>query len=270
MADYAIGDVQGCRAALEDLLEKLRFDPSQDRLWFAGDLVARGPDSLGTLRLIYSLRDVANSVLGNHDLHLLAVRHDHSRLKNKDGTGPIFSAEDGDTLLDWLQQRPLLLELPEQHLMTHAGIPPWWSVKQLRALSQEAEQLVHSSDAATHLAGMYGNDPALWRDDLQGDARLRVIINALTRMRLILPDGRLDFSHKESLETAPAGMRAWFQIPNPGLEDYTVLFGHWAALLGRTNNQQFIGLDSGCVWGNHLTAYCLQDGQLTHSRQGLR
>ncbi len=270
MADYAIGDVQGCRAALEDLLERLRFDPSQDRLWFAGDLVARGPDSLGTLRLIYSLRDVANTVLGNHDLHLLAVHLGHSRVKQKDGTAPIFSADDGHVLLDWLQQRPLMLELPYRHVMTHAGIPPWWSINQLRELCQEAEALVHSDQAATHLAGMYGNDPALWHDDLVGDARLRVIINALTRMRLLHPDGRLDFSHKESLETAPAGLQAWFQVNNEGLDGYTVLFGHWAALLCRTHNKQFIGLDSGCVWGNHLTAYCLQDGQFTHSRQGLR
>lgn len=270
MAHYVIGDVQGCRAALEDLLHQCRFDPAADQLWFAGDLIARGPDSLGTLRLIHGLRHCVDSVLGNHDLHLLAVRHGHGHVKKKDGTQPLLEAGDSDLLLDWLQQRPLLLELPDRHLLTHAGVPPWWDLDTLRHLAREVEQALRGPDAAHWLGAMYGNDPAIWQPELRDGARLRVIINALTRMRMLHADGRLDLSFKEAPADAPPGLTPWFQLPNPGLAGHTLLFGHWAALLGRTHSERHIGLDTGCVWGNTLTAYRLDDGRRFHSRQGLR
>lgn len=199
MAHYAIGDVQGCRAALEDLLERIAFDPAVDRLYFAGDLVARGPDSLGTLRLIHGLGPlVADSVLGNHDLHLIAVHHGLARARSKDNTQAILDAPDRQPLMDWLQQRHLLLELPGHHVLTHAGIPPVWSLAQARQHAREVEQALRGPDARDFLAAMYGNEPAGWDDSLAGTTRLRVITNFLTRMRLLDPQGGLDFAFKGS------------------------------------------------------------------------
>ncbi len=270
MAHYAIGDVQGCRAALEDLLERIDFDPAQDRLCLAGDLVARGPDSLGTLRLLHSLGHAADSVLGNHDLHLIAAHHGLVTPKAKDGTLPILEAHDRDILMSWLTQRHMLIDLPGHYVLTHAGIPPIWSLDTARHCAREVEQALRGPDPAAFLAGMYGNEPAGWSDDLSGSTRLRVITNYLTRMRLIDATGALDFSHKAGLDTAPPGLGAWFAIDNPGLGETRVLFGHWAALLGDTGHSPHIALDHGCVWGNTLCAWRLEDGQCFHSRPGLK
>lgn len=269
MAHYAIGDVQGCRAALEDLLERIAFDPAADRLYFAGDLVARGPDSLGTLRLLHQLGHSVDSVLGNHDLHLIAAHHGYAQLKPKDGTLPILLAHDRDLLLGWLTQRHLLIELPGGHVLTHAGIPPIWDLATARHCAREVEQALRGPGLHTFLAGMYGNEPAGWSDALTGSTRLRVITNYLTRMRLVDADGALDFSHKEELATAPAGLTAWFEVPNPGLGDTRVLFGHWAALQGDTGHSGHVALDHGCVWGHSLCAWRLEDGQRFHSQPGL-
>ena len=270
MADYVIGDVQGCRAALEDLLDVIRFDPASDRLWFAGDLVARGPDSLGTLRLIRQLGERADSVLGNHDLHLLAAHHGVAPVKGKDGTQPILDAPDREPLMDWLAQRPLLLTLPHGHVLTHAGIPPQWSPLQAGRHAHEVETALSGPDRAGFLAAMYGNQPAGWSDQLAGTTRLRVITNYLTRMRLLDGDNALDFAHKEELETAPPGLVAWFQRDNPQLGETRLVFGHWAALMGRTGSDRHIAVDTGCVWGNQLCAYRLADGARFHSRPGLK
>lgn len=269
MALYAVGDVQGCREALEDLLEQVRFDPAADRLWLAGDLVARGPDSLGVLRLVKGLGPCAETVLGNHDLHLLAAHHGIVSPKPKDRTQPVFEAADRAELMHWLQHRPLLLrDTTHDCVLTHAGIPPLWSADTAQSLAHEIESALRGPDAATFLTAMYGNEPARWSSELSGTTRLRVITNYLTRMRLLTPDGALDLDFKEDIASIPAGLHAWFTLPNPGLGVRTVLFGHWAALEGRTGDPRFVALDSGCVWGRHLTACRVDDGTLFTSRRG--
>lgn len=270
MAHYAIGDVQGCRAALEDLLERIRFDPASDRLWFAGDLVARGPDSLGTLRLISGLGDRADSVLGNHDLHLIAAWHGLAPLKAKDGTAGILTASDGERLMRWLQQRPMLIELPQNHVLTHAGIPPGWDLSTARACARELETALRGPDLRDFLTDMYGNQPATWSPELRGTTRLRVITNIFTRMRLLDASLALDFSHKGDLASAPPGLRPWFDFANPALNDTRQIFGHWAALQGWTGSARHIAIDTGCVWGASLCAYRIEDGQRFHSRPGLK
>lgn len=274
MAHYAIGDVQGCRAALENLLDTLAFDPAQDRLYFAGDLVARGPDSLGTLRLIHDLGAAADTVLGNHDLHLIAAHHGLATLKAKDGTLPILDAPDRTALMTWLQARPLLIELPDvaaqPHVLCHAGWLPGWTPAQARDHAQEVEVALRGADALSYLANMYGNEPAIWRDDLAGTTRLRAITNVFTRMRLLHADGALDFLHKDSPNTAPSGLKPWYAADLHALGSARIIFGHWAAILGITHQPQCIALDTGCVWGNHLTAYRLEDGRRFHSRPGLQ
>lgn len=270
MALYAIGDVQGCREALEDLLEQVAFDPAQDTLWLAGDLVARGPDSLGVLRLVRELGPAAETVLGNHDLHLLAAHYGASEAKPRDRTGPILAAPDRVELMDWLRHRPLLLaDATHDVVLTHAGIPPGWSLEKTRGLAREVEAELQSPEIAVFLMHMYGNEPALWSDSLAGMTRLRVIINHLTRMRLLhAADGALDLQYKEDLAGIPPGLRPWFDVPNPALTVGRVLFGHWAALEGRTGNPRIIALDTGCVWGRHLTAYRVDDGRVFTSRRG--
>ncbi len=269
MALYAIGDIQGCREALEDLLDLIRFDPATDRLWFAGDLVARGPDSLGVLRLVKGLGVAADSVLGNHDLHLLAAHYGLARPKSRDLTQPIFDAPDRPALMEWLRQRPLLLEDKALDcVLTHAGIPPGWSHEKTRALAHEVETALQGPGITDFLQDMYGNEPARWSDNLSGTTRLRVITNFLTRMRLVSADGSMDFAFKEDLATVPDGLLPWFHIPNPALHTRQVLFGHWAALNGQTDNPRFVALDTGCVWGGHLTAYRLDDGKSFASRRG--
>lgn len=270
MSDYAIGDVQGCRSALEDLLDVIRFDPERDRLWFAGDLVARGPDSLGTLRLIQSLGSAADSVLGNHDLHLIAAHHGFAQIKSKDRTATILTAPDRDELMYWLQQRPMLLQLPHQHVLTHAGLPPEWDLSSAAGYAREVERALRGAGANAFLADMYGNQPTRWSAELSGTARLRVITNYLTRMRMLTADGSMDFAYKEAPAEAPEGLTAWFDLDYSHLGSQRIIFGHWAALLGITNNPHCIATDTGCVWGGSLCAYRLDDGQRFYSRPGLQ
>lgn len=263
MADYAIGDVQGCADALEELLEVINFDPEQDHLWFAGDLVARGPDSLGVLRRVKALNSSAHVVLGNHDLHLIACFYGYSPPKKKDRTANILTAPDGKELIEWLRQQPLFLDIPHQQaVMSHAGIPPCWSLNQARTLAQEVS-LVLQNDQLLHqfLGGMYGNSPALWHEQLRGTKRWRVITNYLTRMRLCNFAGELEFSHKEGLDDLPDGYYPWFNLPNPSIKNTRILFGHWAALEGNGPQAPVIALDGGCVWGGQLLAYRLDDGR---------
>ena len=269
MSLYAIGDLQGCHAALLDLLDVIAFDPAHDQLWFAGDLVNRGPHSLQTLRFVKDLGNAAESVLGNHDLHLLAVANGLAKAKAKEGLQQILDAPDRDELLQWLQQRPVMLE-SRQHkaVLTHAGIPPCWSLKKARRCARELENALRGSDLHEFLAAMYGDEPAGWRKGLRGTTRLRVITNYFTRMRVCTPAGDLEFRHKEGLDDIPTGYYPWFQLPARDLQGYRILFGHWAALMGQTLNAQFVGLDTGCVWGGYLTAYRLDDGQRFRSRCG--
>lgn len=269
MTLYAIGDVQGCREALENLLDVINFDATKDRLWFAGDLVARGPDSLGVLRLVKNLGSAAETVLGNHDLHLLAVHYGMAALKKNDLTQSVLDAPDRDALMEWLRHRPLCLYDKEYDcILTHAGIPPDWSQKETLQRAAEVESVLESNNVQDFFAEMYGNEPAYWNNKWQGFTRLRVITNFLTRLRLVDAQGHMDFHYKEELAEAPENLYPWFQVDNPSLTTRRILFGHWAALKGHTNNVRFIALDTGCVWGGHLTAYRVDDEQLFHSSVG--
>lgn len=253
MATYAIGDLQGCHAEFVELLERLDFNPRHDRLWLAGDLVNRGPASLACLREVMALGDAAEVVLGNHDLHLLAVARGGARLKRRDTLSEILEAPDSDALLDWLQARPLVVRQGDT-LMSHAGIPPQWSLEQAEECAREVETMLRSEGAGGFFERMYGNRPRRYKPDQKGVDRLRAIVNTLTRMRFIDREGRLDFDAKEGLECAPDGYAPWFQYPRD--DDPRLLFGHWAALEGTTpaSRVRAEALDTGCVWGGSLTA----------------
>lgn len=265
MTTYAIGDLQGCHDEFVALLEQLGFDPRRDHLWLAGDLVNRGPGSLACLREVMALGESATTVLGNHDLHLLAVARGGARENRKDTLSAILSAPDRERLLDWLQSRPLLVRRhpgePHEAVMTHAGLLPQWSVEKAAALAGEAEARFTGEHAGAFLERMYGNAPACWDDALEGIERLRMIINVFTRMRFINADGCLDFAAKEGLDSAPAGFAPWFQFPRD--DDPWLLFGHWAALQGETpaSRVRAEALDTGCVWGSRLTALDLGSGR---------
>ncbi|MBD3894851.1 symmetrical bis(5'-nucleosyl)-tetraphosphatase [Halomonas sp. ML-15] len=260
MARYAVGDLQGCHREFVALLERLAFDPSADQLWLAGDLVNRGPGSLDCLRDVHALGDAARVVLGNHDLHLLAVARGGASIKRSDTLDAILAAPDREVLLDWLQQQPLAVAEGE-HLMVHAGLLPQWSWEQAQALADEVQARLAGPGAGAFLEQMYGNQPACWRDDLDGIERLRVIVNAFTRMRFIDADGCLDFAAKEGLDSGPTGFAPWFSYPRS--DDPQIIFGHWAALEGKTPGSRVRAeaLDTGCVWGGHLTALNLDSGE---------
>lgn len=263
MATYAIGDVQGCRDALARLLDSLRFDPATDHLWFAGDLVNRGPDSLGTLRLIRSLGDRAVAVLGNHDLHLLAVANGGKRGR-RDTLDEVLDAPDGHALLDWLRQRPLLHSSADArwHLI-HAGLPPQWTIGEAARLADEVETVLRGPDGEALLARMYGNQPDRWDDALVGWPRLRVIVNAFTRLRYCTADGVIAPDPKGAPGSQPDGLLPWFAVPGRASAGNRIVFGHWSTL-GRVHwpEHGVWGLDSGCVWGGRLTALCLDDERL--------
>ena len=258
MARYAIGDVQGCYDTLMRLLETLRFQSTQDELWFAGDLVNRGPKSLASLRFIKSLGEKsgqsAKVVLGNHDLHLLACYHTDRASKKKDTFSDILHAPDCDELMHWLIQQPLMhWDQTSNTVMTHAGLPHIWDLHKAFKLSQEVQQALQTRNLREFFENMYGNQPATWSDQLQGLTRLRVITNYFTLMRFIKANGELDFSAKETLDSAPPGFTPWFGFPPA--HQARIIFGHWAALSGETGcGPQFQAIDTGCVWGGQLTA----------------
>jgi bis(5'-nucleosyl)-tetraphosphatase (symmetrical) len=252
MSLYMIGDVQGCNDALGRLLGELGFSPSRDTLFLLGDLVNRGPDSAGVLRRLMGYGDAARSLLGNHDLHLLAVAHAVRKPHRSDTVGDILGAPDRPALLHWLRhQRMALFE--HGVLMVHAGVLPAWSATQTMALAGELEAVLQGADLHEFLPQMYGNDPAQWRDDLQGADRLRVIVNALTRLRFCSAAGDMEFATKEGAHGAPAGYMPWFDVPGRQTADVTVAFGHWSTL-GWLNRPDVIALDTGCVWGGCLSA----------------
>lgn len=253
MTDYAIGDIQGCYDSLQALLQKLHFNPDRDRLWVAGDIINRGPKSLASLRFIRSLGDAAVTVLGNHDLHLLAVVLGGHSVNKKDTLDDILGAPDRDELIEWLLHQHLTVYDRDRNLlMVHAGIPWLWSVDQAVALGQEMEQVLQGPDARYFFENMYGNKPNLWRDDLAGMDRWRMITNYCTRMRFLAADGSLNLDAKEGVEKAPEGLAPWFEYPRN--DDTEIVFGHWAALEGRTTRPGYHGLDTGCVYGASLTA----------------
>jgi bis(5'-nucleosyl)-tetraphosphatase (symmetrical) len=264
MKTYFIGDLQGCHAQTVELLARIADTADQPyRLLFAGDLINRGPDSLATLRLVAGLarQGLADSVLGNHDLHLLAVVNGIRPEHASDTLADILAAPDRDVLIDWLRRRPLALR-HEDHLLVHAGLLPQWSVQQALALSDEVSRMLSGDGWIDFLRSMYGNEPASWSDELRGADRLRCIINAMTRLRFCTADGVMDFKMKES-GSAPAGsnLMPWFEVPGRHSAGGTVVFGHWSAL-GLRLLPDLIALDSGCVWGGKLSAVCLQDRTL--------
>lgn len=260
MATYAIGDVQGCFESLTSLLTKINFDDSCDQLWFTGDLVNRGPQSLETLRFVYQHRENIISVLGNHDLHLLA-RYYGVREKNNDTLDEVLTAPDADELMHFLLRLPLL-HTANNFCMSHAGIAPLWSIAKAKALAAEAEhELQH--DTKNVLREMYGNEPDLWQENLTGYDRLRCIINYFTRMRYCYADGRLDFFCKKKLSKQPPELIPWFILRKQIIGDHDkIIFGHWAALEGITQEKNIFALDTGCVWGNCLSAMRLEDGAI--------
>ncbi len=265
MATYAIGDVQGCFEPLQRLLVTCSFTPDRDRLWFVGDLVNRGPDSLEVLRFVKGLGARAVTVLGNHDLHLLAVAAGVRRASRKDSLNAVLEAPDREELLRWLRGLPLAHREPGlPHLMVHAGVPPLWSAEDTLARAAEVEQALRGPQCEGFLSHMYGNYPDIWSDDLQGWERLRVITNCLTRMRFCDAAGRLDLENKGGAESANAGFAPWFSHRDRTAAGTPLVFGHWAALQGNAGPERVHALDTGCVWGARLRAMRLDDGALFH------
>lgn len=270
MPTYAVGDLQGCLAPLLQLLDDVSFSPATDQLWLAGDLVNRGPASLETLRFVKQLGNSAAIVLGNHDLHLLAVSRGHKTANPKDTLSEILEAPDSADLLDWLIQQPLIQHHEAlNYTMVHAGIPPIWSVTDALAMAKEVQQALTGDNADAFFAAMYGNEPRGWKDSLQGNDRLRVITNYFTRMRFCDAQGQLELKTKTDPSTAPDGFRPWFSHEPHRCANDRVIFGHWASLQGKTQRQNFIALDTGCVWGGELTMIRLDDGQLFSCDCGL-
>jgi bis(5'-nucleosyl)-tetraphosphatase (symmetrical) len=256
MSTYAIGDIQGCRQRLDELLERVRAAAPDARLVFLGDIVNRGPESLGTLRLIRSLGEKAEVVLGNHDLHLLAVAHGIRKPHRSDTLDDILNAPDRDELLEWLRRRPLAL-FECGHLLVHAGVLPQWTARKTMALAQEVEAVLRGPAWMDFLNGMYGNTPAKWDDALEGIDRWRCIVNALTRIRFCDADGAMELMTKGGHISLP-GYMPWFDVPDRKTGDVTVAFGHWSTL-GLTVRRNLIALDTGCLWGGKLSAVCLDD-----------
>ena len=257
MSTYAIGDVQGCYDQLRRLLDSIAFDPACDRLWFVGDLVNRGPQSLQTLRFVKGLGEHAVTVLGNHDLHLLVVAAGARKLHRGDTLDEILAAPDRDELLVWLRHRSMM-HAGDGYAMVHGGLLPQWSIAQALALGREVENALRGEDYHDFLCHMYGNEPARWRDDLSGHDRLRVITNAMTRLRLCSADGTMEFSHKTGLENLPRGFMPWYDVPGRASRDTALITGHWAALV-LVVRPDLLALDTGCVWGRRLTALRLED-----------
>lgn len=254
MSIYAIGDIQGCYQELQALLRKIEFQAGRDQLWFTGDLINRGPASLEVLRFVKQLGEGAVTVLGNHDLHCLAVACGHGSLQGKDSLDEILAAPDRDELLTWLRQRPLLHHDPTLDVsLVHAGLPPQWDLAQARACAGELEQVLRSDAFLDYFAHMYGDTPKLWCDTLQGWERLRFITNCFTRLRYVDAKGQLCLSAKGPPGSQPRGCLPWFQAPQRKSRGHKILFGHWSAL-GLYLGDDVVGLDTGCLWGGSLTA----------------
>lgn len=259
MATYAIGDIQGCYDSLMALLDKIDYDDNRDTLWFAGDLVNRGPKSLKTLRFIKGLGDKAISVLGNHDLHLLALYFNENNPRKSDTLEATLNANDSEELMHWLRCLPLVHHDESLNaLMVHAGIPPNWSAKKALKRSLEVEEFIQSPDFREFFEVMYGNSPDQWNKSLAGMDRLRAIVNYFTRMRFCTQQGQLDLLTKEGLNKKPAGFSPWFELERKAA-DTRIFFGHWAALEGKTDTRNVFALDTGCVWGGKLSAMRLED-----------
>ena len=260
MTTYAIGDIQGMYDPLMRLLEKIEFDPDQDKLWFAGDLVNRGPDSLKVLRYVKSLGDSAVTVLGNHDLHLIAASEGFKNLGKNRTLDEVLNAPDAEELLTWLRFCPLI-HIENKFVLVHAGLPPQWSADEAKKLAGEVEAVLQLSSYHDFLSHMYGDKPDVWDDTLAGFNRLRFIVNAFTRMRVVTPEGKLLLDYSGPPESKPAGSLHWINAPNRQSSDNTIVCGHWAAQ-GLTIRADMRALDTGCVWNGALTAMSLDDDRV--------
>lgn len=268
MATYAIGDIQGCWQELKKLLKKVDFG-KKDELWLCGDLVNRGPESLAVLRFLRDLDGRCKIALGNHDLHFLAILFGGHQPTPKDTLDELLAAPEVEELGHWLRQQRLLYR-ERDHILVHAGVPPKWGAKQAEAYADEVTAVMGGKKArskkgalgfADFFRDLYGNEPPLWDQSLTGMTRLRTIVNYLTRMRMIDNRGALNFMYKGALADAPQNLSAWFDNPSAAERRHKILFGHWASLNGETGNGQCVALDTGCVWGRELTAYCLETGE---------
>ncbi|MDD3519235.1 MAG: symmetrical bis(5'-nucleosyl)-tetraphosphatase [Chromatiales bacterium] len=258
---FAIGDIQGYLDPLQRLLDRIGFDPAGDRLWLVGDLVNRGPQSLETLRFVKGLGEAATVVLGNHDLHLLAVAHGKQG-KRKDTLEPILKAPDRDELLDWLRRQPLLHDDPTlDYTMVHAGLPPQWDMATARRCAREVETQLQADDFSAFLQRMYGDQPDRWDPALSGWDRLRFITNCFTRLRYCSADGRLDMEHKGPPGMQPLHLMPWYAVPGRASRERRIVFGHWSTA-GLIDEHGVVGLDTGCIWGGRLSAVRLDTAQL--------
>ncbi|WP_157980736.1 symmetrical bis(5'-nucleosyl)-tetraphosphatase [Aliidiomarina taiwanensis] len=255
MSRYLVGDIHSCYTTLRSLLAEVDFSPSRDELWAVGDLIGRGPAPLKTLNFLYSLEGAFSCTLGNHDLHYLAVYAGLQPTKTSQETAALLSAPNSHLLADWLRHFPLALHDPKaRQFMSHAGLPPGWKIAETIQYAHEVEEQLQSASWKGLLQHMYGNEPNKWHSSLSGSDRYRYIINALTRMRYCTPEGALDLTHKDALETAPPGeLVPWFELQATSTTQ--VFFGHWASLSGETGRDDIIALDTGCVWNGHLTLY---------------
>jgi bis(5'-nucleosyl)-tetraphosphatase (symmetrical) len=260
VSTYAIGDIQGCDDALGRMLDTIAFEPVRDRLWLVGDLVNRGPSSLAVLRRVMALGEAAVTVLGNHDLHLLAVAEGFRKPHRSDTLHGVLAAPDRREILDWLRGRSLM-HVEDGYALVHAGLLPAWTTAQALELAREVEAALRGPAFHEFLGHMYGNHPDRWHDALIGPNRLRVVVNAMTRMRVCTADGRMDFGFKGRPEEAPPGFMPWFAVPGRASLDRTVICGHWSAL-GLRQEERLMALDSGCLWGGTLTAVRLEDRRL--------
>lgn len=257
MATYAIGDIQGCFHAFQDLIQSIRFNPAQDRLWLVGDIINRGSGSLEMLRWAFAHRESLVMVLGNHDLHTLAVAEGFVPQHKSDTLQALLAAPDANDLFDWLRRQPLIY-VAEGYLMVHAGLLPQWTAEQALSLGEEVHQVLAGASYRDFLACMYGNQPDQWQDDLQGMDRLRLITNAMTRLRVCTPEGKMDFKFTGEVQHMPQGLQPWFDLQNRQSKDANIVFGHWSAL-GLMMRPNLHALDTGCLWGGQLTAMRLED-----------
>ncbi len=252
MSIYAIGDIQGCYDDLLRLLDLIKFDQQSDQLWFVGDLVNRGPKSLETLRFVKALGDSARTVLGNHDLHLLATAFKQRIPRQKDSLAPVLQAPDCDELLYWLRHQPLF-HYNDDFCLLHAGLPPQWGFSRTKKMALKAEEVLQGSDHKAFFKAMYGDKPSIWSSDLKGMEKIRFIINCFTRMRYCDDNGRLDFKHNGPVGSQPKHLMPWFKVPGRKSEHMQIIFGHWSTL-GYYQGHNCYAIDTGCLWGGQLTA----------------
>ena len=261
MATYAIGDIQGCFYAFQALLTRLEFNPKRDVLWLVGDIINRGAGSLELLRWCYQHQNQLKMVLGNHDLHALAVAHGVRPAHRSDTLQAILDAPDSDFLLTWLRHQPLIVS-NDDYLMVHAGLLPQWQKVEALKYAEEVETVLQSPNYPYFLTNMYGNTPNVWHDDLEGIERLRIITNVMTRMRVYTVEGELEFGFKGELQDIPSGYMPWFDVPNRQTQSVNIICGHWSAL-GLQQRRNIHALDTGCLWGGKLTAMCLETKAIT-------